>query len=235
MTEIDKKVSPLVKTNVVLTTLEETLLLPLKKLIEIFTFLVNWAKVIGSTETQFSLINSSKLPKKSQINMLIKPCLYLLEKPLLNYLSSFSSKSLFMLNLVYEKEKKHPNSMVVKSLLKRCAFQGPSASKICHFFPTPESDSLQFGEGCCMNACFLKNKSKTLGLKQLKHKIKKMQVSTRSIIPHLFLTSRRKKHQRTSFKFILLVRIYKLHHSQFQEHFLNKHCKCVGVVSPIIR
>ena len=108
MTEIDKKVSPLVKTNVVLTTLEETLLLPLKKLIEIFTFLVNWAKVIGSTETQFSLINSSKLPKKSQINMLIKPCLYLLEKPLLNYLSSFSSKSLFMLNLVYEKEKKHP-------------------------------------------------------------------------------------------------------------------------------
>jgi hypothetical protein len=170
----------MVKTNVVITAMEDVILSPLKKLIDIFTFLINWIRAIGSIETQFQLISNSKLPKKSQINSLVRSFIFLLEKPLLGYLSTLCSKGIFIFNIVYLNEKKHPNFKIVESLLKNTMLKSPELSKICYFFPTPISDSLTFGKRCSMKPCFLKNKINTMSMQIFKKQIKEIPVSLRS-------------------------------------------------------
>ena len=177
--EIQEGASPLVKTNVVLKTMEDSILYPLKKLIDIFSFLLNLVKAIGSIQTQLGLIASSKLPSKSKINSLVKPFLFLLERPLVPCLSKMCSKGLFLFNLVYVNEKKHPNFKIVSSLVKNCMLKGPETNKVCYFFPTPKSDSLSFGKTCSMRPCFLKNKSTTMGFQEVSKKIKAVPYSMR--------------------------------------------------------
>ena len=170
----------MVKTNVVIKTMEDVILSPLKKLIDIFTFLVNLTRAIGSIETQLTLVSTSKLPKKSQINTLVRSFIFLLEKPLLPYLSILCSKGIFIFNIIYLNEKKHPNFKIVESLLKNTILKSPELSKICYFFPTPENDSLTFGEKSSIKACFLKNKINTMSMQGFKKQIKDIPISLRS-------------------------------------------------------
>ena len=166
--------------------MEESILSPLRKLIDIFTFLVNWIRAIGSIETQFELISMTKLPKKSKINSLVRSFIYLLDKPLLPYLSILCSKGIFLFNIVYIKETKHPNFKIVESLLKNSMLKPPDISKICYFFPTPMKDTLTFGKRCSMKPCFLKSKASTLGMQSLKKQIKEIPSLHRSKIQNIF-------------------------------------------------
>jgi hypothetical protein len=162
--------------------MEETILLPLKKLIDIFLFLFNLTKAVGSIQTQLLLISSAQLPKKSQINSLVKSFLFLLERPLVPFLSRVCSKGLFLFNLVYQNQPKHPNFKIVASLLKNCMLKVPEISKICYFFPTPETDCLDFGGNCSMGPCFMKTKTSTLGYQEIKQQIKEVPYSMRGIL-----------------------------------------------------
>lgn len=160
--------------------MEETLLSPLRKLIDIFTFLLNLAKGVGSVVTQLAFISNAQIPKKSQINGLVRPLISLLERPLLPFLSTLCAKGLFIFNLVYLNEKKHPNFKIAESLLKNCMLKQPDSSKVCHFFPTPSSDALVFDKRCSMQPCFLKTQMATHGMKVFRKEILAIPYSMRS-------------------------------------------------------
>ena len=172
----------IIKTNMILNILDEDIIRKLKKLMDSFNFIRHLSQIVGAIHLQLSLIENSALPEKKSINKMILPSLNLMNRPLLGFLGNLCSKSLFLLNIIYEKEKKHPNFKIVDNLLKNSMFKPPKKDKQCFFFPTPKTDMIEFDSESSLPSCFIKSKKSTFALLEMKNIISESLAASLSMI-----------------------------------------------------
>ena len=164
--EKSKGEQEILKTNLVLSDLEKRILIKIKKLRETFEFAANLNYAIGSIHFQMNLLEVGELFKKELISKAVFPFLKILKRPLLPFITRLCSKGLFLFNLVYKNERKHPNFKIINSVLKSLDFKSPSNDSVCTFFPTPKQDVLMFDKNTALPTCYLKSKSSTQVINQ---------------------------------------------------------------------